>query len=286
MVGEWNSGLGDDKTGPRVTKTRTCERSFRHPPGLRSHELNPPLFGDRVIGLFDRGDPLCRDEDELLRHSTRQELIRLIFSNQSAVVVPQFIVADRGFEAEYVIRVALGPWSMARLHKVEFSIRETESLRDLPKEFFFLRVDHPVCFGDVEDTFEHVLKHFAVAPEHSDEFVSASFIAGYALLGEIEGAGSALHLCIRYLESLFESADLVLRNDAVGLGHFRAKRDHADGERQRVVGGIILFLVPVLSCATKPRSNLARQREVGSGSSELFPNRHYQRPPLEPKVVD
>ena len=202
MVGEWNRGLGDDKTTARGHED-TNMRALVSPPGLRSHELNPPLLGDRVIGLFDRGDPLCRDEDELLRHSTRQELIRLIFSNQSAVVIPQFIVADRGFEAEYVIRVALGPWSMARLHKVEFSIRETESLRDLPKEFFFLRVDHPVCLGDVEDTFEHVLKHFAVAPEHGDKFVSASFVAGYALLGEIEGAGSVLHLRIRYLESLF-----------------------------------------------------------------------------------
>jgi hypothetical protein len=35
-----------------------------------SHKLNPALFGDCFIRLVDRGDLLCRYEDELLRHAT------------------------------------------------------------------------------------------------------------------------------------------------------------------------------------------------------------------------
>jgi hypothetical protein len=58
--------------------------------------------------------------------------------------------------------------SVARLHKGELGISETEALRDLPKEFFFLGVDHPVGSSDVEDSFEHLLKHFAVTLENGD----------------------------------------------------------------------------------------------------------------------
>jgi hypothetical protein len=35
-----------------------------------SHKLNSALFGDCFIRLVDRGDLLCRYEDELLRHAT------------------------------------------------------------------------------------------------------------------------------------------------------------------------------------------------------------------------
>ena len=57
------------------------------------------------------------------------------------------------------------------------------------------------------------------------------------------------------LSQRFESSDLVLGNNAVGPSHLRAKRDHAYSGRQRVVGGLILFLIPW--CPPAPPSRAA-----------------------------
>ena len=62
-------------------------------PNARS---DPPLFGDRVISLIDRGSLLGGDGDELLRHATGDQLVRMILGDELAVVALQLLIADAG----------------------------------------------------------------------------------------------------------------------------------------------------------------------------------------------
>ena len=116
--------------------------------------LNPALFGDIVVSRVDCGELLCSDEDKLLRQAARQVIIWSIFGNQSAVLAREFLIADRRFDAEHVVGIAFGGDSVTRLHEGELGVRETEALRDLPKELFFLGVQYFVGLSDVEETSE------------------------------------------------------------------------------------------------------------------------------------
>ena len=97
----------------------------------------------------------------------------------------------------------------------------------------------------MEQAFEHVLEQLAVALEHGGELLGISLVAGHVLLGEIEHAGDVLHLAFRHLEHFLEGVDLVHGDDAVGLGHLGAERDHAHGEGHLVLGRPVFFLVAV-----------------------------------------
>src|SRR4029078_13054946 len=70
--------------------------------------LNSALFGDRVISLFDRGDLLCRDEDELLWQTTRHKLVWLAFGDQFTVLAPQLVIADGRFSGAHRVGGAVG----------------------------------------------------------------------------------------------------------------------------------------------------------------------------------
>jgi hypothetical protein len=117
--------------------------------------------------------------------------------------------------------------------------------------------------------------------QHGGELLGIGLVAGHVLLGEIEDAGCVLHLRGRHLVRLFEGVDLVYSDDAVGLGHLGAKRDHADGERHLVLGPILLLIAVddvVPGRATKQRADRGPDRELGSSSCELLPNRHCRNP--------
>ena len=160
----------------------------------------------------------------------RDEFVRLIVCDKHAVVALQLLIADRRLDAEHVVGIALSSNDVAGLDVAELGVGKAEELGDLPEELFFLRMHLVVGFGDMEETFKHVLEQLAVAPEEGDELFGAGLIAGHVLLGEIEDMGGLLHLCRRHIERLFEGFDLVRGDAAVGFGHLGAKYDHAHGE--------------------------------------------------------
>ena len=54
--------------------------------------------------------------------------------------------------------------------------------------------------------------------------------AGDVLLGEIVKPRDVLPFGSRNFEYLLEGAHLIMRDDAVGLGHLGRQRDHRDGK--------------------------------------------------------
>ena len=142
-----------------------------------------------------------------------------------------------------------------------------------------------VGLGDVEQALEHVLEQLAVALEHGGELLGIGLVAGHVLLGEIEHAGDVLHLAVGHLEHFLEGVDLVHGDDAVGLGHLGAERDHADGEGHLVLRRAVLFLVAiddvVPSHAAEQGADRTSDREPRRGTCELAPNRHCRNPQSE-----
>ena len=106
-------------------------------------------------------------------------------------------------------------------------------------------MQHVVGLGDVEQAFEHVLEQLAVALEHDRELLGISLVAGHILLGEVEDTSDVLHLAFRHLEHFLEGVDLVHGDDAVGLRHLGAERDHANGEGHLVLGRAVLLLIAI-----------------------------------------
>ena len=74
----------------------------------------------------------------------------------------------------------------------------------------------------MEQAFQHVLEHLAVALEHDGELFGIGLVSGDVLLGQIKDAGDVRHLARGYLEYLLEGIDLIIGNDTVGLGHLSA----------------------------------------------------------------
>src|SRR4029077_14302930 len=79
-----------------------------------------------------------------------------------------------------------------------------------------------------------------------------------------------------------EGVDLVHGDDAIGLGHLGAERDHTDGEGHLVLGWAVLFLVAIddvmAGDAAEERADRASNREPRRGTCELAPNRHVELP--------
>ena len=132
-----------------------------------SHKLNPALFGDCFIRLVDHGGLLCRYEDELLRHATHHQLIWLVFgaSRRYWLLSSSLLTDGLTPSTSYGLRSCARVWR-AFIKVNSASVKPKHF--DLPKEFFFLGVDHPVGSSDVEDSSEHILKHFAVTLENGD----------------------------------------------------------------------------------------------------------------------
>jgi hypothetical protein len=105
-----------------------------------------------------------------------------------------------------------------------------------------------------------------------------SLVAGHVLLGEIEHTGDVLHLAIGHLEHFLEGVDLVHGDDAVGLGHLGAERDHTDGEGHLVLGRPVLLLVAVDDVvpgdAAEQSADRSADCEPRRGAGQLSPNRH------------
>jgi hypothetical protein len=94
------------------------------------------------------------------------------------------------------------------------------------------------------------------------------------LLGEVEDTRDVLHLAFRDLEHFLEGVDLVHGDDAVGLGHLGAKRDHADGECDLIF--CLAFLIAVAidgvmaGHATHQRSDRAANGEPCGARTATF----------------
>jgi hypothetical protein len=70
--------------------------------------------------------------------------------DKTAVVALQFLIADRRFDAEHIVGIALGSDDVARLDVAELGVGETEALGDLPEELLLARMQRLVGLGDVE----------------------------------------------------------------------------------------------------------------------------------------
>ncbi len=104
---------------------------------------------------------------------------------------------------------------------------------DAVQEAAFALMQQAVGLGDVEQPVEDVLQHRAVRLARAAQAGHALGIgleAGDVLLGEIVEPRDVAPLGSGDLEDLLEGADLVLRDDAVGLGHLGRQRDHRDRE--------------------------------------------------------
>ena len=132
----------------------------------------------------------------------------------------------------------------------------------------------------MEEAFEYILEQLAITFEHGRQLLGVGLVARHVLLGEIENAGDVLHLALRNLEHLLEGVHLVHGDDAVGLGHLGAKRDHAHGEGDLILRRTILLLIAIDGVmprhATKQRTNRATDREPRGSAGQLPPNRHCQ----------
>jgi len=59
-------------------------------------------------------------------------------------------IADRGIDAQHVVRVAFRHNDVARLNVAEFGLADAEALGDLGQKLHLARMQHLVSLGDVE----------------------------------------------------------------------------------------------------------------------------------------
>ena len=62
-------------------------------------------------------------------------------------------------------------------------------------------------------------------------------------LGEIKDARHILHFAFGHLKHFLEGDDFVVRDNAIGLGHLRAKGDYTDRERNLMFRAVVAVVV-------------------------------------------
>ncbi len=117
--------------------------------------------------------------------------------------------------------------------RLEPLVRDTEELGDPGEKRELLFVHQAISFGDMEQRVDDIFEHRAeliAGPAHAGEILGIGLEAGDVLAGEIVKPRDVAGLFRRKFEDLPKRFNLGIRDDTVGLGHLRRKRN--DGHRE------------------------------------------------------
>ena len=224
------SGRSPSRRGPKFGETLTSAPAWSGE--KTAHAARNPAF-DHLIGGVDRREPGRGDRDELLRHAARDQPVGMVVGDQLAVAPPHLVERQSALDAEHDIGIGVAEIDVAGQDALVVRLVDLEDLGDAVQEIALALMQHAVGLGDVEQPVEDILQHRAVLaaraaqPRHP---LGIGLEAGDVLLGEVVEPRDVARLVGRHREDLLEGADLVLRDDAVGLRHLGRKRDHGDRE--------------------------------------------------------
>src|ERR1700731_4925098 len=119
---------------------------------------------------------------------------------------------------------------------------ETEMPGDFAQVIVLGGADEAIGESDVKKTAEEVLEHHPIIRKQPADLSSIALEPGGALPGKIENEPEMLLFARRHLKDLAEGGDLVAGHRAIGLGHFGAKRNHRDRDRDAATGAAIRVL--------------------------------------------
>lgn len=227
------------------------------------------------VSDIDRRELLVRDRDKLLRHTARNQRVRMIFTHKAMIGLAQIITRNIGRNAEDQIRIGLVGPQMARPDTRELDFREAEDVSNRAQIFKFGRVDILVRLSDVKERVDDVFEHGRIISEDRGDLLGIGLKARNVLLSDTIDTVYVRLLGIRHFHDFFKGADFRIRYLTVSFGHFGRKRDEGDGEDNFLVGKRTVD--DKVAChRTDKSAQWSANGKTKSGTCYFTPNRHEQ----------